>query len=67
MDITLALGGGGVRGVAHIGVIRTLEEHQFKIKAIAGTSAGGLMGAVYAAGFSTQKIENALADYAHLR
>ncbi|NLN69762.1 MAG: patatin-like phospholipase family protein [Chloroflexi bacterium] len=67
MDITLALGGGGVRGVAHIGVIRTLEEHQFKIKAIAGTSAGGLMGAVYAAGFSTQKIENAVDDFDPLR
>jgi NTE family protein len=57
MEITLALGGGGVRGVAHIGVLRTLENHGFKIKAIAGTSAGGLVGAVYAAGFSTEKIE----------
>jgi NTE family protein len=57
MEITLALGGGGVRGVAHIGVLRALENHGFKIKAIAGTSAGGLVGAVYAAGFSTEKIE----------
>ena len=57
MDISLALGGGGVRGVAHIGVIRTLEKHGFSIKAIAGTSAGGLVGAVYAAGFSTEQIE----------
>ena len=57
MEISLALGGGGVRGVAHIGVLRALENHGFKIKAIAGTSAGGLVGAVYAAGFSTEKIE----------
>ena len=57
MDISLALGGGGVRGIAHIGVLRTLEKHGFKIKAISGTSAGGLVGAVYAAGFSTEKIE----------
>jgi len=57
MDITLALGGGGVRGVAHIGVLRALEEHGFKVKAIAGTSAGGLVGAVYAAGNSTQAIK----------
>jgi NTE family protein len=57
MEITLALGGGGVRGIAHIGVLRALENHGFKIKAIAGTSAGGLVGAVYAAGFSTEKIE----------
>jgi NTE family protein len=62
MDITLALGGGGVRGVAHIGVLRTLEEHGFNIKAIAGTSAGGLVGAVYAAGFSTQKIQETVQE-----
>lgn len=57
MEISLALGGGGVRGVAHIGVIQTLENHGFSIKAIAGTSAGGLIGAVYAAGFTTKKLE----------
>jgi len=60
MEITLALGGGGVRGVAHIGVLRALEHHGFEIKAIAGTSAGGLVGSVYAAGFSTEKIEEAV-------
>lgn len=62
MEISLALGGGGVRGVAHIGVLRALEKHGFKIKAIAGTSAGGLIGAVYAAGYSTEKIEEAFAE-----
>ena len=62
MEITLALGGGGVRGVAHIGVLRALENHGFKIRAIAGTSAGGLIGAVYAAGFSTEKIEKSAKD-----
>jgi NTE family protein len=50
MNISLALGGGGIRGLAHIGVLRTLEQYGFKIKAIAGTSAGGLVGALYAAG-----------------
>ena len=63
MDISLALGGGGVRGMAHIGVLRTLENHGFNIKAIAGTSAGGMVGAVYAAGFSTEKIEDAVKDF----
>jgi NTE family protein len=63
MEISLALGGGGVRGVAHIGVLRTLESHGFKIKAIAGTSAGGLIGAVYAAGFNTEKIEAAVKEF----
>jgi NTE family protein len=56
MEISLALGGGGVRGIAHLGVLQTLETHGFKIRAIAGTSAGGLVGAVYAAGFSIEKI-----------
>lgn len=47
MDIALALGGGGARGNAHIGVLRVLEEQKIRIKAIAGTSIGGLIGAVY--------------------
>ncbi len=63
MEISLALGGGGVRGIAHIGVLRALEAHNFKIKAIAGTSAGGMVGAVYAAGYSTEKIEQAVSDF----
>ena len=63
MEITLALGGGGVKGIAHIGVLRALEAHHFKIKAIAGTSAGGMVGAVYAAGYSTEKIEQAISDF----
>ena len=56
-DIALALGGGGVKGIAHIGVIRRLEQEGFNIRAIAGTSAGGLVGAVYAAGYSPSTIE----------
>ena len=58
MEISLALGAGGLRGVAHIGVLRALETHGFTVKAIAGTSAGGLVGAVYAAGYSTESFEN---------
>lgn len=55
-DITLALGGGGSKGYAHIGVIRALENIGFKIKGIAGTSAGGVAAAVYAAGYSPDEI-----------
>lgn len=58
-EVALALGGGGIRGIAHIGVIRCLEDHGYVIKAVAGTSAGGLVGSVYAAGYSTQEIEKA--------
>lgn len=56
-EISIALGGGGIKGIAHVGVLRKIEEAGFTIKAIAGTSAGGLVGAIYAAGFSTDEIE----------
>ena len=48
--VSLVLGSGGARGLAHIGVIRWLEEHNFEIKSIAGCSIGSLIGGVYAAG-----------------
>jgi NTE family protein len=60
MNITLALGGGGIRGLAHIGVLRVLENNGFKIKAIAGTSAGGLVGALYAAGKTPAEIQEVI-------
>ena len=56
--ISLALGGGGTKGFAHIGVIRQLEKEGFEIGAIAGTSAGGIIGALYAFGISTNEIIN---------
>jgi NTE family protein len=55
-EIALALGGGGVRGIAHVGVIQALLHEGFSIKAIAGTSAGGIVGAAYASGLSTDDI-----------
>ena len=48
--IGLALGGGGARGCAHIGVIRALQEAGIRIDYIAGTSIGALVGGVYASG-----------------
>lgn len=61
MDIALALGGGGVKGNAHIGVLRVLDREGFKIRALSGTSAGGLWGGLYAAGFSPDAIEAQMA------
>jgi len=58
MDIALALGGGGSRGYAHIGVLRRLENEGFKIRAVAGTSAGGIIAAAYAAGYTPDEMEN---------
>ncbi len=57
MDVTVALGGGGARGFAHIGVLRVLEREGFRVRAIAGTSMGGVIAAVYAAGYSPDEIE----------
>lgn len=48
--VSLVLGSGGARGLAHIGVIRWLEEHGYEIKSISGCSIGALIGGVYAIG-----------------
>lgn len=48
--VALALGSGGARGMAHIGVIEWLEEHGFEIVNVAGSSIGALIGGMYAAG-----------------
>lgn len=54
----LVLGGGGIRGMAHIGVLKALEEHNIRIDCITGTSAGAIIGAYYAAGYSPSEIES---------
>jgi NTE family protein len=61
MDITLALGGGGAKGNAHIGVIRRLEQEGFRIKGIAGTSFGGIIAVLYAAGYRPNELEEMFA------
>jgi NTE family protein len=62
MEIALALGGGGVKGVAHIGVLCALKEAGFEICAISGTSAGGMMGALYLAGYTPDELLDIFAD-----
>ena len=58
--IGIALGGGMARGIAHVGVLRWLEEHHVPIDAVAGTSMGGLIGGAYATGMSPDEIEQLL-------
>jgi len=60
-DLVLALGGGGARGMAHIGVIRVLEEKGYTIRGIAGTSMGSIIGAIYCAG-ALKKYETYLSN-----
>jgi NTE family protein len=53
----LALGGGGARGLAHIGILKVLDREKVSVDLIAGTSMGGIVGALYAAGYSAERIE----------
>lgn len=62
MDIALALGGGGAKGNAHIGVIRRLEREGYKIRSIAGTSFGGIVAVMYALGNSPDMIQKIFED-----
>jgi NTE family protein len=55
--VGVVLSGGGASGVAHVGVLKALEEYQIPIDYIVGTSAGALVGAMYASGYSPAEIE----------
>ncbi|PYX27875.1 MAG: hypothetical protein DMG80_17575, partial [Acidobacteria bacterium] len=55
--IGVALGGGFARGIAHIGVLKVLEEEGVPIRVIAGTSVGSLIGAAYCSGLSIAELE----------
>jgi NTE family protein len=56
--VGIALSGGGALGLAHIGVLKYLEEHHVPVQVIAGTSMGGLVGGLYASGHSPAQIED---------
>jgi NTE family protein len=56
--IGLALSGGAARGIAHVGVLRALAEHNLPIDCIAGTSAGALVGGTLASGMALEEIES---------
>lgn len=55
-SILLALSGGGARGLASIGIIKALEEKGIKVAAVAGTSIGGIIGGLYASGYSPDEL-----------
>ena len=52
MKVGVSLAGGGIRGIAHVGVLKALEENNIKVAAIAGTSAGNIIATLYAMGYS---------------
>jgi NTE family protein len=61
--IGLALSGGAARGLAHIGVIKVLQEEKIKISCVAGASVGSLMGALFAAGMPWSEMAQAARQF----
>ena len=55
-SVGLVLSGGGAKGIAHIGVIKALEENNIPIDYVAGTSMGAIIGGLYAAGYTTDEM-----------
>ena len=64
MGIGVALAGGGIRGIAHAGVLKALEENDIQIDAISGTSAGSIVAALYAMGYKPYYIYVLFKKYA---
>lgn len=64
MKLGIALSGGGIRGIAHAGVLKALEECEIKIEAIGGTSSGALIAGLYVLGYSPEEIYHLFEMYA---
>jgi NTE family protein len=56
MKLGLCLSGGGIKGAAHIGVLKAFEESKIKIDYLSGTSSGSIVAALYASGYTSQGI-----------
>lgn len=65
MKLGLALSGGGIRGIAHAGVLKALEENNIKIDVIGGTSSGSIISTLYAMGYSPYYIYILFKRYAN--
>lgn len=63
MKLGLSLSGGGVKGAAHIGVLKALEENNIKIDYIGGTSSGSIVATLYASGFTPDEIYEIFKKY----
>ncbi len=61
MNLGIALGGGGVRGLAHVPILQVLDDLQVRPALIAGTSMGAIVGALYASGMSAREIREVIA------
>lgn len=64
MKLGLALSGGGIRGIAHAGVLKALEESNIKVDILGGTSSGSMITALYAIGYTPNEIYELFKKYA---
>ena len=64
MKLGIALSGGGVRGIAHTGALKALEDNNIKVDVIGGTSSGSLVASLYAMGYSPYYIYILFKKYA---
>lgn len=64
MKLGLALAGGGIRGIAHAGVLKALEENNIKIDCLGGTSSGSMITSLYAMGYTPDEIHMLFKKYA---
>lgn len=64
MKLGVSLAGGGIKGIAHIGAIKALEEEGIKIDYISGTSSGSIVASLYAAGYTTDEMYKIFKNYA---
>ena len=63
MKLGLALSGGGIRGIAHAGVLKALEDNNIKVDVIGGTSSGSMIASLYAVGYSPYHIYTLFKKY----
>ena len=68
LKVGLVLSGGGAKGLAHIGVLKTIDSLGVKIDYVAGTSVGAIIGGLYASGYSGNEIDSIfkLVNFDHL-
>ncbi len=66
-SLGLALGGGGARGLAHVGVLKVLVDQKIDISAISGCSMGGLIGTLFAIGYSVEAIKEIVLKHTSFR
>ncbi len=63
MDIGICFAGGGVKGAAHIGVLKALEEENIEFKYVSGTSSGSIIATLYACGYTSEEIYKLFKKY----